>query len=198
MIDTENLFAGVTNLGPIQVQISRWCKSGKLIKLKNNLYLLSSHFRKLEVNEFYIASLLKSPSYISLEKALEYYGFIPEAVSVYTSVTTKRPGKVLTPVGAFDYRHIKNDLFWGYKALTFDKQLAFIAHPEKALLDFFYLKGLRVNSGYLSEMRLQNLGDINFERLFEFAKRFKSPGVSKVAKLIREYAQEQRKEEKLL
>jgi len=117
VIDTENLFSGVANPGPIQVQISRWRKSGKLIKLKNKIYLLSEDFRKLEINQFHIASILKKPSYISLEKALEYYDLIPDAVGIYTSVTTKRPGKVVTPVGAFDYRHIKNSLFGGMRRL---------------------------------------------------------------------------------
>lgn len=198
VVDTENLLAGVAKPGPIRVQISRWHKSGKLIKLKNNIYLLSEDFRKLEIYEFHIASLLKKPSYISLEKALEYYGFIPEAVAVYTSVTTKRPGKVITPIGAFDYRHIKNSLFWGYKPVTINKQLAFIAYPEKALLDLFYLKGLRIDSGYLDEMRLQNLEDLNFKKLLEFAGRFKSPGVLEVAQLIKKYAMKQKKEGKPL
>jgi len=198
VIDAENLLAGVTRPGPIQVQISRWCKSGKLIKLKNNIYLLSESFRKVDIYEPYIASVLKKPSYISLEKAFEYHGLIPEAVPVYTSVTTKRPEKIITAIGTFDYRHIKNSLFWGYDSVTVNKQPAFIACPEKALLDFFYLKGLRVDDDYFYEMRLQNLKKINFKKLLEFAGRFESPGVLKVAQLIKKYAAKQKKEEKRL
>jgi predicted transcriptional regulator of viral defense system len=198
VINTEHLLTGITNPGPVQVQISRWCKAGRLIKLKNNIYLLSENLRKLEINEFHIASLLKTPSYISLEKALEYYGLIPEAVSVYTSVTTKRPGRLKTAIGTFDYRHVKNELFWGYKPVTVNKQMAFIAFPEKALLDFFYLKGLRDDFAYLDEMRLQNLEEINNSKLLEFAKRFDTPGIVKTAKLIKEYALKQKKEQALL
>jgi len=198
VIDTENLLSGVAKPGPIQVQISRWRKSGKLIKLKNNIYLLSENFRKLEINEFHIASILKKPSYISLEKALEYYDFIPEAVSVYTSVTTKRPGEIITPVGTFDYRHIKNSLFWGYTPVETGGQLSFIAYPEKALLDFFYLKGLRIDGSYLDEMRLQNLEVVNFKRLMDFAARFGSPGVLRAARIIKEYAMDRKKEGKTL
>lgn len=193
VINTEHLLAGVAKPGPVQVQISRWCKSGKLIKLKNNIYLLSENLRKLEINEFHIASLLKKPSYVSLEKAFEYYGLIPEGVAVYTSVTTKRPGKIITPIGAFDYRHIKNSLFWGYKPVTVNKQLSFIALPEKALLDYFYLKGMRVDIDYLDEMRFQNLEEINLKRLLEFAGKFKSPGILKTAQVIKEYAVSQKR-----
>ena len=198
LIDAENLLAGVIDPGPVKVQLSRWRKSGKLIKLKNNIYLLAENFRKVDIYEPHIASVLKKPSYISLEKAFEYHGLIPEGVPVYTSVTTKRPERILTPIGAFDYRHIKNSLFWGYDSVIVNKQQAFIARPEKALLDFFYLKGLRVDDGYLEEMRLQNFGKVNCNRLITYAKRFGSPGVLKVARIIKRFVSERKKEEKHL
>lgn len=196
VIDAEILLAGITKQGSIQVQLSRWCKTGKLIKLKNNIYLLAESYRKVDIYEPHIASVLKKPSYISLEKAFEYHGLIPEGVPIYTSVTTKRPQKIVTAIGTFDYRHIKNSLFWGYDSVIVNKQVAFIACPEKALLDFFYLKGLRINDNYLYEMRLQNLEKINFRKLLEFAGRFKSPGVLRVARLIKKYAKKRKKEEK--
>ncbi|MDD5692569.1 MAG: hypothetical protein PHP10_05275 [Candidatus Omnitrophica bacterium] len=198
LIDAENLLAGVTDPGPVKVQLSRWRKSGKLIKLKNNIYLLAENFRKVDIYEPHIASVLKKPSYISLEKAFEYHGLIPEGVPVYTSVTTKRPERILTPIGAFDYRHIKNSLFWGYDSVIVNKQQAFIAQPEKALLDFFYLKGLGVDDGYLEEMRLQNFSKINCNRLITYAKRFERPGVLKVARMLKSFVFEHKKEEKHL
>ena len=96
VIDTEILLAGVTNTNPIKVQISRWEKSGKIIQLKRGFYILADEYRKVVVQPQYIASVLKTPSYISLEKALEYYNLIPEAVHVYTSVTSKRAGKYVS------------------------------------------------------------------------------------------------------
>jgi predicted transcriptional regulator of viral defense system len=198
VVDAKILLAGVANPVSINVQLSRWCKSGKLLKLKNNIYLLPEGFRKVDIYEPHIAAVLKKPSYISLEKAFEYHGLIPEAVPVYTSVTTKRPQRIVTPIGTFDYRHIKNSLFWGYGSVTVNKQQAFIASPEKALLDFFYLKGLRIDDDYLYEMRLQNFSQINFSRLIDFAKRFKSPGVLKAAQLIKRYASKHKRGEKYL
>ena len=198
VVDAKNLLAGIANSMPIKVQFSRWCKTGKLVKLKNNIYLLADSFRKIDIYEPHIASILKKPSYISLEKAFEYHGLIPEAVSVYTSVTTKRPEKIVTPIGTFDYRHIKRSIFWGYESVTVNKQLAFIATPEKALLDFFYLKGMQADSDYLYEMRLQNFSRINFSKLMEFAKKFEKPGILRIARLIRKYADEHKKEERYL
>lgn len=198
VVDTEILLAGVSNPAPLKVQISRWQNSGKLIQLKRGIYLLSEAYSKVEANGLYIASLLNQPSYISLEKALEYYGLIPEAVPVYTSVTTKRPGEFVCIAGRFDYRHIKKSLFWGYNSVTFDKQTAFIALPEKALLDFFYLKNVKISLDYLEEMRLQNIEEIDLDKLLAYAGKFKRPLILRAAELIKEYIAEWRKKERLL
>lgn len=200
VIDTENLFAGVTDPASIEVQISRWKKAGKIIQLKRGIYLLAETYRKIEIYEPYIAAILKKPSYISLEKALEYHNLIPEAVTVYTSVTTKRPGRFVSRTGIFDYRHINESLFWGYNSLTVNKQTAFIASPEKTLLDFFYLrlKGVKVSLDYLLELRLQNLEKIDLDKLSEFARRFKKPRILYAAEVIWEYIASYKEGEKEL
>lgn len=181
VIDTEILLAGVTDQVPIKVQISRWQKSGKLIQLKRSIYVLAEEYRKLPLREQFIASILKRPSYISLEKAFEYHGLIPEAVPVYTSVTTKHPAAFKSKVGVFSYRQIKKTLFWGYEPIIIDKQAAFMASPEKALLDYFYLKGRKISEGQIEEMRLQNVEKVGTKKLLEYAKKFKSPSMLNTA-----------------
>lgn len=195
VIDTEILLAGISDPNSIKVQISRWKKAGKLIQLKRGLYLFSKPYRKVEIYEAHIASLLKKPSYISLEKAFEYHNLIPEAVTVYTSVTTKRPDRFISEIGDFDYRHIKPALFWGYDLVSLYKQTAFIASPEKALLDFFYIRKVDASTEYLDELRLQNLKDIDVDKLIEYAKRFKKPGMRRIAELLKKYIDLKKKEE---
>ena len=198
VIDTEILLAGVTNTNPIKVQISRWEKSGKIIQLKRGFYILADEYRKVVVQPQYIASVLKTPSYISLEKALEYYNLIPEAVHVYTSVTSKRAGKYVSKFGTFDYRHIKTSLFWGYRSIELNGQVAFIAEPEKALLDFFYLTKIKVSKDYMDEMRLQNLDEIDLKKMFKYAEKYKSKKIAAVCKMIELYIEKYRRSEKQL
>ncbi|MFH1244922.1 MAG: hypothetical protein V1662_00365 [Candidatus Omnitrophota bacterium] len=198
VIEIELLLAGISNPDPLKVQISRWEKAGKLIQLKRGIYLLADAYRKIEVYEPYIASILKRPSYLSLEKALEYYGLIPEAVKVYTSVTTKRAGVFSSPAGVFGYKHIKSSLFWGYKPLTLRRQTAFIAAPEKALLDLIYLNGIKITSDYLEGLRLQNLEQINLDTLFQYAGKFQKPGMLRAAKVIEKYVRSYNKGGKAL
>ena len=192
VIQIELLLAGVSNPAPLKVQISRWEKTGKLIQLKRGIYLLADAYRKIEIYEPYIASILKKPSYLSLEKALEYYDLIPEAVKVYTSVTTKRPAKFSSEVGVFSYKHIKNTLFWGYKAIVLRRQTAFIAAPEKALLDLVYFHGINISDDYLEGLRLQNLRQLKLKTLLEYARKFKKPGMLRAAKKIKAYIQSSR------
>ena len=198
VISTENLLAGVSDPGAIQVQMSRWQKTGKLIQLKRGIYILAEPYRKVEIFDAYLAAILKNPSYVSLEKALEYHHLIPEAVHVYTSVTTKRPGEFNTPMGRFHYQHIQTPLFWGYESVAMNNQTAFMAYPEKALLDFFYFKEIKVTMEYLKELRLQNLEEFSLKRFLEYARRFKKPRVLKAAQLFQQYMEMEQGQEKTL
>lgn len=198
VIDLESLMVGLKNPQSLKVHISRWQKSGKLISLKNGLYILANAYRKVEPQKFYVASLLKKPSYVTMEKALEYHDMIPEAVTVCTCVTTKRQGNFETPIGVFDYRHIKTSYFWGYESMTLNNQTAFVASPEKALLDLIYLKNIRVSPGYLEELRLQNIDEINLKKLTAYARRFGKPGIKRAAKIIKKFIESEIAREKKL
>lgn len=198
VIETENLRIGTGAPAYIQVQISRWRQSGKIIQLRKGLYLLADVYRKIEPFDLHIAALLKNPSYISLEKALEYHDLIPEAVATYTSVTTKRQQKFVTPMGVFDYRHIQPPLFCGYESVTVNKQTAFVAKPEKALLDLFYLRAVPVSPAYIEELRMQNLGKIDLRRLSEYAEHFGKPKILRAARLLERHIRSRLKEEKTL
>lgn len=198
VIESEILCTGVPSPASLKVQLSRWEKAGKIIQLKRGVYVMAEVYRKVELYEPYVAGVLKKPSYISLEKALDYHGLIPESAYVYTSVTTKRPGKFVTKVGTFDYRHIKEGLFWGYESVTFNRQTAFFAAPEKALLDYFYLRKRNISEGYLAGMRLQNVENIDPEKLLGYARRFNSPSMLRAAEITVKYMSAFQKEEKIL
>ena len=172
---TRFLAAG-QSLPQVRLQLARWVKDGRLIKIHKGLYTLAQHYRKVKAESFYIANVLKPHSYVSLQSALAWYGLIPEFVPVVTSVSTARPQSIETPLGRFEYRHISKDYFWGYQQLELaDKQAAFVARPEKALLDLVYLTPGGDKREFLKELRLQNLETINGEVLKEFVERTKRP-----------------------
>ena len=118
--------------------ISRLLKNGILEKLGKNCYVLV----KKPAHQFLIANLYYSPSYVSFESALSYYGILSQFPTEVTSVTPLRTTKYRLKDHLYSYSHLKKDLYWGYNK-TQDGFL--IATPEKAVLDQAYLasKGLK-------------------------------------------------------
>lgn len=118
-------------------QISLWVKKGNLLRLKNGMYAFAKDKGKIKGEE--IAAFLYEPSYLSLESALAWHGFIPEMVYAYVSLTARTNRKFTNAFGTFLYRHIKPELFWGYTEIKTEHGHYLLAEPEKALLDYLYL-----------------------------------------------------------
>ena len=125
-------------------QLTRWVKKGYLLKIKNGIYVFKRDYKKIKGEE--IAAAIYQPSYLSLESALSAYGFIPEMVYAYVSVTGKINRTFDNDFGHFIYRHVKSELFWGYREVKTDTGRYLIAEPEKALLDYLYLNISKINS----------------------------------------------------
>ena len=125
-------------------QLTRWVKKGYLLKLKNGIYAFEKDFERIKGEE--VAAALYQPSYLSLESALSFYGFVPEMVYAYVSVTGKINRTFDNKFGHFIYRHLKSELFWGYREVRTDTGRYLIAEPEKAVLDYLYLNLSKINS----------------------------------------------------
>jgi len=157
----------------IRCQVRYWRRLGHLILLKRGVYALSNDLRKQPLSMGFISNFLLSPSYISLEYALSFYDLIPEAATVYTSVSTKKTTKFKTPLGVFEYRSIKQSLFFGFTKTTELGQDYFIAYPEKAILDFFYFhQDMDGSDGEFESYRFQNLESLNLRRFDEFRRAY--------------------------
>ena len=183
------LLTGDVDPADVRRQLSRWTKAGLIWQLRRGLYTLAPPYQKVEPHPFVVANHLTRGSYVSLESALAYYGLIPEYVAVTTSVGNVRPHTWRTPLGVFMVRHIKPDLLFGYDyILVAPRQRAFVATPEKALLDLLYLQPNSDDPSYIQELRLQNLDRIDTTRLTSFAERARSPKLRRAIQHIIELA----------
>jgi predicted transcriptional regulator of viral defense system len=190
--ETGLLLSGDANPTDIRRQLSRWKQAGKIYQLRRGLYCLAPPFQKVNPHPFLVANRMVPASYISLQSALAYYGMIPEHVPVTTSVTTTRPGHWETPLGVFDFRHIQVDFFHGYRLVDLgEKQQAFIATPEKALLDLVYLEPGGDTLDYLVELRLENLSRLDWQALERLARRIEKPKLTRAVAEIRKLASEE-------
>jgi len=95
--------------------------------------------------DFGIANFIYSPSYISLESALSFYGIIDQFPYQITSVTIKKTKTIEIENKKFSYNHIKEPLFTDYEKT---QEGYLIASPQKAVFDLVYLvyKGGRSKS----------------------------------------------------
>ena len=189
VFETGLLLAGPVNPADVRRQLSRWTATGRLHQLRRGLYALAPPYQKVRPHPFLVANRLVGGSYVSLQSALAYYGLIPEFVAVTTSVTTARPGWWETPLGVYSFRHVKADLFYGYRRVNLGAgQHAFVALPEKALLDLVYLQPEGDTPPYLRELRLQNLARLDLDELGRLAERAKSPKLRRATAYIAQMA----------
>jgi predicted transcriptional regulator of viral defense system len=184
------------SMSALRLQFSRWVKVGKLIQLTKGLYTLAGPYRKLAPHPFVLANAMKKASYVSLQSALAYFGIIPEHVPTVTSVTTQRPARLETPLGFFLFRHIKKDWFSGYRQVDLGSgQKAFVATPEKALLDLVYLTPGADNYEFLTELRVQNFARLDRDALVRLARTSGSPKLQRAARLLERLMEDEGGEE---
>ncbi|MCL5090908.1 MAG: hypothetical protein M1514_02765 [Patescibacteria group bacterium] len=89
--------------------INRLVKSEVLQKIEKNKYFLKG----ATFSDFALANFLYSPSYISFESALNFYGLLAQFPYEITSVTTKKPLQKNIEEKVFSYTHLQKNLFWG-------------------------------------------------------------------------------------
>lgn len=162
-------------------QINRWQKDGFLIRVKQGFYT----FNDQKIDNYFLffaANKIYEPSYISLERALKYYGLIPEEVFQVTSVSTRKTASFNNAMGFFSYRHIKESLFWGYHFISNLNQKILIADAEKAILDYLYLHPELKTKDDFAELRINNDSfneNVNLDKLNKYLSNFQNKKLNK-------------------
>jgi predicted transcriptional regulator of viral defense system len=184
IFESSFLLAGNVNPKLIRIQLSRWAKTGKIYQLRRGLYSIAPPYQKRQPHPFLVANHLQKASYVSLQSALSFYGLIPEVVNITTSVSTGRPERLETPLGTYEFRHIKTELLFGYQMIELGEQSALLATPEKALLDLIYLQPGGNSMAYLKELRLQNTEKLDKDLLRKQSEKFNTPKLQNAVKGI--------------
>ena len=163
-------------------QVNRALKTGELLRVKRGLYVLTDKLREYPVHPFALAQQLMPASYVSVESALSYHGWIPEAVRSVLSVTAK--GKSVSyehdRLGMFKFRRmsVKPGYFLqGVSRYELQHQAALIADPMRALLDLVYLRKLSwqgldylVDGLRIDEQAINNVTSLSIAKLLDVYK----------------------------
>ncbi|HAF62544.1 MAG TPA: hypothetical protein DCK95_09480 [Anaerolineaceae bacterium] len=184
VFESSLLLSGNINPKIVRLQLTRWVNSGRIYQLRRGLYSIAPPYQKIKPHPFLIANHLQRASYVSLQSALAYYSLIPETVHTTVSVTTGRPDRFETPLGTYEFRHIKTDLLFGYQMIDLGGQSALVATPEKALLDLIYLQPGGETQNYLKELRLQNIERLDLDLLKKQSEVFNTPKMHRAVKGI--------------
>ena len=125
------------SLASARVSASRYVKQGFLVRIKRNTYVLREVWNAAgSAEKFILVNMGQMPSYISLMTALDYYEITTQVQrDFFESIAVKRTKEIQVDGNVFRYTKIASNLYFGFKK---EKEY-FIATPEKALLDAFYL-----------------------------------------------------------
>ena len=174
-------------------KISNLVKSGDLVRLKKGFYTFSKAYLTRPVDLLSVANTLYTPSYVSFDYALGFYGMIPERVSEITSATSKNKKLFETPLGRFSYKIVSPQAYalgvdWFCDDVDGGR---FIATPEKALCDKIrYDRGIGTFTQaamleYLKyDLRLEITKPLDSHLIEEIATAYKSKNLKTLAQLV--------------
>ena len=182
------------SINNVNEKISNLVKNGELVRLKKGFYAFSKLYQTKPINLISVANTLYSPSYVSFDYALSYYGMIPERVSEVTSATSKNEKLFDTPIGRFSYKKITLDAYslgidWIYDDIEGGR---FIATAEKALCDKIkYDRGIGTLTQasmieYLKyDLRIDITKPLNYELIEIIATAYKSRNLKTLATIVK-------------
>lgn len=185
----KNKFKEYSN---INQKISLEAKNNQIIRIKRGLYTDS-----LEKDAPVISNVCYSPSYISFEYALSYYGLIPEHVSTFTAATYGKKNNKRYELSSvcFEYMSIPKDVFsLGITFLENEDGIRFkIANKEKALCDQLYskypvrsIKDLKIMLYEDLRIDAEEIMKLDFEFIKSIAKMYHSNTLNTFVKYIEE------------
>lgn len=171
--------------------LRRAMAAGEITRIRRGLYMLCPPYRKQKPDPLALAQHVYGPSYISMESALSFHGWIPEAVYTVVSVSMDRSRVFETPAGRFEFVRVPQRAFYaGVERIELPEQSGTIlmAEPLKALADLVYARRLdepldRLLGGL--RMDAEQLKTVTAEQVDELAGNYSVKRVERVLEQIR-------------
>jgi len=130
--------------------VNKALRQGELIKVTRGLYFLAQKYRSEKISQLILANHIVAYSYISLESALAYHGWIPEKVTtIFSVIPSGRNRSFTTAYGDYTYEKISTNKFeflTGVASHVVNNQNCLVASPLRALADYIYLRKPKENN----------------------------------------------------
>ncbi|OGO75639.1 MAG: hypothetical protein A3K41_09280 [Chloroflexi bacterium RIFOXYD12_FULL_57_15] len=186
--------SGVDLPGHARVQVYRWAKAGHLLTLKRGVYMTRRFYEQHSRDYLFspaVSAILLPLSYLSLEFVLQKHNLLTEATYPITCITTKNTRRIVNPIGAFWYRHLRADLYCGFTITDYFGIRIAQASLAKALFDYLYLRPLpasfRTSKLDLAEELRLNLDDLPSADREEFARCVETSNSRKMTDILNNF-----------
>ncbi len=168
-----------------QETLSRWNRSGKIILVAPGYYVLPDETTD-ETDIFAIAGRMYTPSFVSLESALSFYGLIPETALSVTSICTRKTRRINSPLCTFTYRSIQPKYFFGYEAKMGRNHRYLMASPERAVVDLLYQRRDVSSAEDIMEFRFdaETFNGLDQIEVLEMAELFNKPWLKRKVEVL--------------
>jgi predicted transcriptional regulator of viral defense system len=132
---TPSDVAKLTGLAPayLEVALHRAVKRGTIIHLERQKYCIGS------THPFAVASNIAFPSYISFLSALSHHNLTTQMPRQITVASLRNRKPVMLGDDTVSFVALSAHRIFGYDRITLDGCFAFMATPEKAIVDSLYL-----------------------------------------------------------
>ena len=144
--------------------LARLARVGHIVRLVRGIWLLDRTAHPWTLHP-YLSD--PSPSYLSLQTALFHHGMIEQIPTIIHVVSTAKTRKVETSVETYAIHQVAPAFFGGFEPLP--GGAGQMATPEKALVDFFYLRPAR-SRGFRALPELELPRGFRARRAREFSK----------------------------
>jgi predicted transcriptional regulator of viral defense system len=124
--------------GHASVMLARLAASGQVIRLRRGVWALPNRVDPLALPECLTSPF---PAYVSLQSALYLHGMISQIPAMTYAVSLARTRRYTTPLGTVSVHHVQPRFFFGFEEAG--RSGGRLATPEKALVDFLYLRPAR-------------------------------------------------------
>ena len=128
-----------------------------------------------------LINILRPEAYLSLETVLRDSGVSTQSPTALTCVTPGRPGEFRAKSVSIVFRRLSKNLFWGFQGKRTRYGTYNVADPEKALLDWVYLRRQEGSTVNTDELNLQRL---DRGKLLQYAANFPVPVKQQIVEAV--------------
>lgn len=143
-------------------------KKGWLYEIEKGKYVILGFGDIAGVDEYFIASHIITPSYISFWSAIRYYNLTEQLLRGITVAITRSKKEMKFKSFKVRFININKKRFFGYKKEFLQGKEIFVGEMEKVLIDSLYLPGYAGGISEIAKALDNSKKALNMQKLIEY------------------------------